>query len=158
MAPGSLLQSPMDTLAGAHRHHAAVRERVAGGHLPVLFAQRDGAGIARQAVKIGAKETGEALQFVQRPGAFEGFRVQFQGGVGGVQAGAAAGAFLGGALVRGAVGTQEQPRVATGGRLQQRLAVPLALQYRQAIVVRAYATGDNQVSRKSAPKDTRTSA
>ena len=48
--------------------------------------------------------------------------------------------------VGGRVGAQEKARVAAGGRLQQRLAVLLALEHGQAVVVRADAAGEDGVA------------
>ena len=86
-------------------------------HLPAFLAQRDLAGVARQAVIIRTMKAGEAFQFVQCVQLFERFGIQFDRGVGGVDAGAAAGGFLGVLRVRRAVGAEKEFRVAAGGRL-----------------------------------------
>ncbi len=140
MAPRSLLQLPVDTLTGAHRHHAAVRERIAGRHLPVPFVQRDGAGIARQAVKIGRQKNWQsppvcpARRRCSKASAYSSMAACAVYRPAQPQA-----LSLAPRCVRGAVGAEEQFRVAAGGRLQQRLAVLLALQHRQTVVVRANA-------------------
>ena len=49
-------------------------------------------------------------------------------------------------LVRRAVGAEEEARIAAGGGAEQRLPIALALQDRQAVVVRPDAAGENRVA------------
>ena len=100
----------------------------------------------RQPVEIGAEMTGKCFQPVEPADRFERFGVQFDRGVSGKHAGASAVIFLGGPLVRCAVGAEEKPRTAAGGGLEQRLPVTLALEYRQAIEVRPDAAQENRIS------------
>ena len=102
-----------------------------------LLDERDFPVITGQPVEIGAVKRGETFQLVQCSGRLEGFRVEFHGGMRRVDAGAAAGGFLAGARVRGAVGPQEKFRVAAGRGAQQGMAVAFPLQHRQAIMMGA---------------------
>ena len=56
-----------------------------------FFRQRNGVGIAGQAIEFGTKMAGETFQLVQGSRRLEGLGMQFDSGVGGVDAGAAAG-------------------------------------------------------------------
>ena len=99
-----------------------------------------------QAVPVRAVEAGERFQPVERAGLLESFGVQFQRGVGGVAAGAAAGSFFGHLRVRRRIGAEEEFRAAGNGRGDQRLAVRLALEDRQAVPVRTDAAQENGVA------------
>ena len=68
----------MQRLAAAQRLQFRRAKGQAVGQRPVLAAQRDAAGVARQAVEIGAVKAGEAFELVQRAGGVEGLRVQLQ--------------------------------------------------------------------------------
>ncbi|MND00237.1 hypothetical protein D3C83_187790 [compost metagenome] len=61
--------------------------------------------------------------------------------MGGVDAGASAIGLLGVARVRCAVRAQKELRIAAHCRFDQRLAMRLALEYRQAVVMGAHAAG-----------------
>ena len=61
-----------------------------------------------------------------------------------VDAGAAAGCFLGAAPVRRAVGPEKELRAAADGGLHQRFAVTLPLQHGQAVEVRTQAAGEHR--------------
>ncbi len=64
----------------------------------------------------------------------------------GVHAGAAARGFFRAAGVRGAVGAEEELWIAGSRRRDERLAVLLALEHRQAVMVRAHAAEEERVS------------
>ena len=81
-------------------------------------------------------KTGEPLQFVQGPCLVEDLRVELDGGVGAVDAGAAAGALLGADGMGGAVRTEKEAGMAAGGRRHQGLAVALAFEDGEAVEVR----------------------
>ena len=106
--------------------------------LPLFAPQGDGVAVARQTVVIRAIETGEAFELIQCSRRLKGFRIQFDGSVGAVATGAAAGIFLGVLCVRRAVGAEEELGAAAGRSFNQSLAVRFALQYRQTIEMRAY--------------------
>ena len=91
-------------------------------------------------------ETGKAFQLVQRAGSVKGLGVQLQRTERGVAAGAATGVLFELRRVRRAVGAEEKPRRAAGGRLHQRLAVLFALEHRQAVVMRAQAAAEEGVA------------
>jgi hypothetical protein len=114
-----------------------------GSSLPF---QRDPASVARQAVEIGAEMRHERLQPVERASRSKTSASIGHGVGGGEAAGAAAGAFLGGVGMGGAVGAQEEARIARGGGLQQRLPVGLALGDGQAVVMRPDAAGEDVVA------------
>ena len=61
-------------------------------------------------------------------------------------AGAAAGRFLGVLRVRRAVGAEEEARVVAGRRFEQRLAVVLALEHRQAVMMRPDAAFEHRIA------------
>jgi len=88
----------------------------------------------------------QTLPAIEPPNRLECFRVQLDGRVSGKHPGAAAGIFLGGTIVRCAIGTQEKSWVAAGRRVEQRKAVAFALQDRQAVVVRPDAAGEYRVA------------
>ena len=90
-------------------------------------------GVAGQAMEVRAMKTGEALQLVQGPRLVEDLCVEFDGGVGAVDTGATAGAFLGADGMGGAVRTEKEPGMATGGRRHQGLPVALAFEDGQAV-------------------------
>src|SRR6218665_1114214 len=50
---------------------------------PGFAAQRDAAGVARQAVEVGAVETGKAFEPPERAGLVESLGIQLDGGMGG---------------------------------------------------------------------------
>lgn len=60
-----------------------------------FFRQRNGVGIAGQAIELVTKTAGEIFQLVQGSRGLEGLSIQFDSGVGGVDAGAAVGQLLG---------------------------------------------------------------
>ena len=107
-----------------------------GRRAPGAPFEGDRALVARQAVKVGTEAGGEILQSWQCTQLLEHFGVQLDAGVGAEYSGAAAGAFLGVARVRGAVGAEEKTRIAARHDRQQRLAIGFALEHRQAVVVR----------------------
>ena len=72
--------------------------------------------VARQAVEVRAEFRGEGLQPRQHAGLLEGLGIQLDAGMGGVDAGAAAGVLLGVARVRRAVGAEEEARIAAPRR------------------------------------------
>ena len=91
-------------------------------------------------------EAGKRFQPVQPTGLLERLGVQLQRRVRGVQPRASAGRFLRLARMRRAVRTEEEMRVAAGGRLQQRGTVRLALEDGRAVVVRADAALEQRVA------------
>src|SRR5205085_10682739 len=119
------LQLPCEGVAAAQRLELRVAERDRLGHRPGLLAQRDGAGVARHVVEVGAMEAGEALQAVERAGALEGLGVQLERVQRGVAAGAAARVLLQVRDMRRAIGAEEEAVAAGGGRAHQRKPVLL---------------------------------
>src|SRR3989338_7621304 len=107
----SAIYFPRNRFTGTQRHQAVFSKCEALLNLPAFLAQRDLAGVARQAVEVRAVKAGKPFQPVQRAKLFKGFGVQLEGGVRGVDAGAAAGGFLGVLRVRRAVGAEEKFRV-----------------------------------------------
>ena len=91
-------------------------------------------------------QAGEAFQAVERAGALEGLGIELDRRQRGVAAGAGRGVLLQVRRVRRAVGAEEELRAARGGRGHQRAAVFLALEHRQAVVVRAQAAGEDGVA------------
>jgi hypothetical protein len=91
-------------------------------------------------------EAGEAFQLVERAGGVERLGVQLHRRVAGVAARAAGGVLLQVRRMRRAVGAQEEPRVARRGGFDQRQAVRLALEHRQAVVVRPDAAQEDGVA------------
>ena len=85
-------------------------------------------------------KAGKALQLVQRACIFEGLGVHLHGAECRVATGTSTGVLFQVRGVRGAVGAQEKPRTARGGRLDQSQAVGFALEHGQTVVVRAHAT------------------
>ena len=83
--------------------------------------------------------THEGLEVSEAAGCLEGFRVEFERTVRGINSGTAAIAFLGLARMRRAVGTGEEACIAAAGGIQQREAMCFALGDRQAVVMRAQA-------------------
>ena len=67
-------------------------------------------------------------------------------GVRGEDAGTAAGGLLGVPRVRRAVGAEKEPRIVARRGLEQRLAVALALEHRQAVVMRTDAALEERVA------------
>src|SRR5690606_23364730 len=86
------------------------------------------------------------FELVQRAGGVEGLGVELHGRMGGVAAGTAARVLLQVGRVRRAVGAEEETVAAAGGRRDQRAPVLLALEHRQAVVVRANAARENGVA------------
>ena len=68
-------------------------------------------------------------------GGAEYFGIELDAGVCGIDTGTAAGGFLGVARMRCAVGAEEKLGIAAHRRLDQRLAIFLTLEYRQAVVM-----------------------
>ena len=137
---------PRQRFAAAQRLEFRLAEGQRLGHRPGLAPQRDGAGVARQAVEVGAVEAGEGFEPVERAGRVEGLGVQLERAERRVAAGAAAGVLLQVRGVRRAVGAEEEASAAGGRRLDQRPPVLLALEHRQAVVVRPDAAGEDRVA------------
>ena len=97
-------------------------------------------------VERRAVAAGETFEPVERAGRIEGGRVQRQRVRRAVAAGAGAGVLLEGARMWRAVGAEEEPRVAAGGGGDERLAMRLPLEHRQAVPVRAQAAGEDGVA------------
>ena len=89
---------------------------------------------------------GKSLQPVQRAGGVEGLGIQFQGGVRRIAAGAATGGFFAPGGVGRRVGAEKEAWAAGGGGAQQGFLVRVALQHRQAVVVRANAAHQHVVA------------
>ena len=100
--------SPRQRFTSAQRLELGIAKVKALWWRPALALQGDGAGVARQAIEIGAMKTGKSLQLVQRPDRIKGLRIQLHRGVCRVATGAARGIFfqLGG--VRRTVGAQKE--------------------------------------------------
>ena len=81
-------------------------------------------------------EAGEGFETIEGTRLFEGFRVELDRRVRGIDAGAAAVGLLRVTRMRRAVGAEEEFRAAAGGSRHQRSAVLLALEDRQAVMVR----------------------
>ena len=122
------LQAPADALAGAQRHQLARRRTgSARGTSQGSFSSVRRAGVARQAVEIRAVDSeAKASQPLERPGGSKASAYSSMRGVRGEDPGAAAGALLGAARVRRAVGAEEEARIAACHRVEQRRAVGLA--------------------------------
>ncbi len=97
---------------------------------------RDRARVARQPVEIRAVNAGKGLEPVERPCLLEGLRVELDRRVRRIDAGMPAQRLLVRAGMRSAVGAEEEFRIATRRCAHQRLAVLLALQHRQTVIVR----------------------
>ena len=91
-------------------------------------------------------EAGERLQFVQDAQLLKNVRVQRDGAIGGVAAGAAAGRFFPVLGVRRGIGAQEKPLVSADHCVPQRLLVLVAFQDRQAIEVWANAADEHVIA------------
>src|SRR6187551_1580468 len=119
-APCSSDELPPYFLSAAEWNEPIAAEGNLGGSAPHFFDERDRAGIARQAIERRAEMTGETLQSLQRTCRGESFRIEFDTGMGGVDAGASAIGLLGVARVRCAVGAQEELRITAHCRFDQR--------------------------------------
>src|ERR1700730_7678620 len=139
-------ESPGDALGGAQRHQLLGAERIACRHFPRLLHQGDRCTVTRQAIEVGTVAGGEGLEPLERAGRLEGLRVQLDGGVRAEDACAAARPFLGLTRMRRAVGAEKQPRASRRHGTQQRRAVGLRLEHRQAVVVRAQAAGEQRLA------------
>src|SRR5690606_13205055 len=102
--------------------------------------------VSRQAVEVRAALGGERLQPIQAAGGFKRFGVQLDGCMRREHTSATTGVLFGMTRMRSAVRAQEESRIVTGGRVHQRLPVVLALEHRQAIVVRTNAALEDGVS------------
>src|SRR5689334_6871905 len=105
------------------------------GDGPLLALEGDRALVLRQSVEGGSEAAGDILQPGERARLFERSGVELDRGVGGIDAGAAARGLFRALRVRRAVGAEKEFRIARGRGLDQRLAVLLALEHRQAVVV-----------------------
>src|SRR5690606_20643081 len=114
---------PMKGFTGHQRHHGVRAQGHGRGQLPGVLLQGDGGGVARQAVEVGAVETGKGFEPVQGVVAMEEFRIQFHRRVMAVATGTAAGGFLALPGVRGGVGAEEKLRAAAEGGGDQRVLV-----------------------------------
>ena len=123
-----------------------VAERVVRRNLPALASQRDAPRVQWQAVEARSEFAGEGLEAGQRTGILEHLGIEFEGGMRRVDAGAAAGVLLRRAGMRCAVGAEEEARIAAGHRIEQGQPVGLALQHRQAVVMRADAAGEQRIA------------
>ena len=142
----AVLQLPAKSFTSAQWHQRLVAQAQTVWHLPVLFEQGDGIGIARQIIKIGAEMAGEGFEFIERARIFKGFGVELNRGIGGVTTGAAAGGFFFIFGVGCGIGSQEEFRATAGRCFDQRLLMRAALQNRQAVVVRANPAGEHMVA------------
>src|SRR3984885_15269360 len=140
------LQAPADAFAGAQRHQPPVVERIAVRCCPWIAQQRDVVLVTWQAVEIGTVLAGKTLQPRQNALGLKHLGVQLDAGVGGEDAGAAAGGLLGRALVRGAVGAEEKPGIAAGQRFEQAATIGFGLEQRQAVVVRTQSAGEQRIA------------
>src|SRR5208282_4012395 len=131
-----LQKAPGNATAGAQRHQHVVMERQLLWHLPCLLDQRDTVLIDRQAIELGAKYAREVFELVERAGRGEYLGIQLDAGMRGINARAAARGLFRAARMRRAVGTKKKFRVAAGCRDNQRATVFLALQQRQAKMMR----------------------
>ena len=93
-------------------------------------------------------KTGERLQPVERRGLLEDLGVELDGSMRGINTRAAASGLFGVTRVRRAVGAEKKLRVAACGCGNQRAAVRLALQQRQAVMVRPQAALEHRVTVK----------
>ena len=91
-------------------------------------------------------QTGEALELVERAHAIEGLGIHLDRGMRGVATGATSGMLLQVRGMRCAICAQEELGTATRSCLQQRLAMLLALQNRQAVIVRTNASRENRIA------------
>src|SRR5690606_35822895 len=98
---------PPDSPTRAQRNQRFVAERVLPRNFPFLAHQGDGVLVSRQSVEIRAVEAGKALELVQGAGFLERFGVELDGGVSGIDPGAAAGGLLAAAGMGRAVGSEK---------------------------------------------------
>src|SRR5439155_21566010 len=131
----ALSELPGEGLAGAQRDQLVGAELERERHAPLLALERDRVAVERQPVELRAEYAGEAFELVERPGLLERAGVKLDRRVRGVDTGAAAIVLLCRARVRRAVRAEEELRIARYRGFDQRLAVCLALEQRQAIVV-----------------------
>ena len=140
-------EAPGERLARAERHElvAGRRDRPPAASTASRSSVMR-SRIARQAVEIRAALGRERLQAIERAGLLERFRVQLDGGVRRENAGAAARRLLRVPRVRRAVGAEEEARIVARRRFDQRPAIVLALEHRQAVVVRPDAALEDRIA------------
>ncbi len=128
------------------RHDVGVGIGQRVGHLPAPALQGDRARIARQTVERRAETAGEIVESVQSIALLESRAVQLQR-IGRREAtGAAAGRFLGVARMRRGVGAEKETVVSARGDIEQSLAVGLALEHGQAVVVGPHAAFEHGIA------------
>ena len=91
-------------------------------------------------------KTGKAFELVERARVVKRFGIHGHGGMRGVATGAPCGVLFELRGVWRAVGAEEKLRRTAGRRFHQSLAMRLAFQHRQAVVMRANATRENGVA------------
>src|SRR5437660_10550321 len=99
---------PGKGVAGAQRNErlAAKVERLR--HAPLRAQQGRRAAVVGQPIEVGAVLGGEGFELVECPGLLECDRIELEGSMRGIDAGAAARRFLRAARVRRTVGAQER--------------------------------------------------
>src|SRR6185437_3139417 len=101
-----LRQPPADVLTRTQGHDLIGTERVGPRHFPLCFDEREPACVARQSLEIRAMLGSESLQAPERSHGLERLGIELDRAMRGEDPGAAAGAFLRAARVRGAVGAE----------------------------------------------------
>src|SRR5690606_33747494 len=99
-----------------------------------------------QAVKGRTVQAGKSLEPVQAAGGFECRGIELHGVQGGIAARTAAGVLFEAARMRRTVGTQKKPRAVACSSLDQSKTVSFALEYRQAIPVRAHTAQEQRIA------------
>src|ERR1700722_9292350 len=139
-------ESPCLLFAGAQRPEFLFAIGEALGNLPGAFDEPDALLVPRQAVKIRPEFRGKTFQARQGAGGCEDLRVQFDARVAGKNPGAAAGAFLRRARVWCTVCAEEEFGIAAGRGADERAAILLRLQDRQAVVMRTDAACEQRIA------------
>ena len=137
---------PANRFTAPQRHDFRVTCQEFGGQRPRFAPQRHRFLVARQTVEIGAEEARESFQLVERAGFFEGFGVELDARAARCSSRRSRTRAPSALRMRRAVRAEEKARVAAGRRLDQRHAMRLALQHRQAVVVRPDAAAENRVA------------
>ena len=92
---------PVQFFTGTQRDDSLIAEREFSGADPVLANQGDVVGVARQAIEVCTEVAGEGFQFVEGIVLIKCLCIQFDRGMRGIAAGAAACGLLGVARVGG---------------------------------------------------------
>src|SRR5450432_1547056 len=139
-------EAPGERLAGAQGLELGLAERQRLGQGPGQLAQGDRAAVQRQAVERGTGAAREVLEPAERACRLEDLGVELERAERGVAAGAGARVLLQRNRMRRAVGAEEEAVAARRRRGDQGAPVLLALEHRQAVVVRAQTADEERVA------------